>query len=56
MIVLDEAQALPIHLLRPCMAAMEELARNYGASVVLCTATQPALRKTDGFKGGFDIR
>ena len=54
-IVLDEAQALPIHLLRPCMAAIEELALNYSTSVVLCTATQPALRVKDGFTGGFDI-
>ena len=52
-IVLDEAQTLPIHLLRPCMAALDELARNYGASVVLCTATQPALLEKDGFLHGF---
>lgn len=47
-IVLDEAQSIPVHLLRPCMAAIDELAKNYGASVILCTATQPALRIQDG--------
>jgi len=47
-IVLDEAQSIPVPLLRPCMAAIDELARNYGASVILCTATQPALRLQDG--------
>lgn len=47
-VVLDEAQTLPIKLLRPCLAALEELTRNYGTSVVLCTATQPAIRQQDG--------
>ena len=54
-IVIDEAQMLPLKLLLPSMAALDELAANYGASVVLCTATQPALRVVDGFQGGFAI-
>lgn len=46
-IVLDEAQTLPLPILRPCLAALDELARNYSASIVVCTATQPAWRAQD---------
>lgn len=42
-IVLDEAQAIPTEYLEPCLAALRELVEHYGCSVVLCTATQPAL-------------
>ena len=56
-IILDEAQMLPLHLLRPVMAAIDELARNYRCSVVMCTATQPAISADNGFYGGFsDVR
>jgi CRISPR-associated endonuclease/helicase Cas3 len=53
-IILDEAQTIPLHVLRPCIAALDELARNYGCTIVLCTATQPALREPR-FPGGFAI-
>jgi CRISPR-associated endonuclease/helicase Cas3 len=42
-IILDEAQTIPRHLLAPAVRALDELARNYKCTIVLCTATQPAL-------------
>ncbi len=51
-IILDEAQMLPLKLLRPTMAAIDELARNYRCTIILCTATQPALLQPE-FRNGF---
>ena len=53
-VVLDEAQALPPGLLRPTLAALDELVRNYKCTVLLCTATQPALIRREEFPIGID--
>ena len=42
-IILDEAQMIPLPYLLPCVRVISELVHNYGCTVVLCTATQPAL-------------
>lgn len=55
-IILDEAQMLPLKLLRPTMAAIDELARNYQCSIVLCTATQPALLHPEFHNGFKNVR
>lgn len=49
-VVLDEAQTLPLKLLRPCLAALNELSRGYRSSIVLCTATQPAVTRPAGLR------
>jgi CRISPR-associated endonuclease/helicase Cas3 len=42
-IAIDEPQALPTHLLRPCMAALQALVYNFGCSVLFMSATVPPL-------------
>jgi CRISPR-associated endonuclease/helicase Cas3 len=53
-VILDEAQMLPIPLLKPCLEVLRELSTVYKTSIVLCTATQPALSTTETFKDGLD--
>ncbi|MFN3166964.1 MAG: CRISPR-associated helicase Cas3' [Phycisphaeraceae bacterium] len=53
-IVLDEAHAVPPQLLKPVLAVIDELVRNYRCTVVLCTATQPAITKRDTFPIGLE--
>ena len=42
-VLLDEAQLLPPELLYPCVEALNRLVSDYGVTVVISTATQPAL-------------
>lgn len=48
-VVLDEAQLLPPEFLQPILDALNLLTRHYGVSVVLSTATQPALASREYF-------
>ena len=42
-VIFDEVQTLPVPFLKPCISAIGELVRHYGATAILCTATQPEL-------------
>jgi len=54
-VILDEAQMLPVPLLKPCMEVIRELSSSaYGTSMILCTATQPSLARTQEFKDGLE--
>jgi CRISPR-associated endonuclease/helicase Cas3 len=52
-VIFDEVQTLPTHLLAPVLNVFRELQRNYGASFVFSSATQPAFRKSAQLPDGF---
>jgi len=56
-VILDEVQTLPAPLLLPCLEALKELSAHYRTSIVLCSATQPAVQKRSDFLRGLeDVR
>ncbi len=50
-VILDEAQLVPVEFLAPILQAMRLLCEHYGVTIVICTATQPAFEARDGFPG-----
>lgn len=56
-VIFDEIQTLPPLMLQPILHVLSELAnpqRPYGCSMVFCTATQPALHKSEDLPTGLD--
>ena len=51
-IILDEVQALPSEFLLPCLEVIRELTKHYQCSIVLCSATQPAVQHGPDFSSG----
>lgn len=53
-VIFDEVQTLPTHLLNPLLNVLRELQCTYGVSFVFSTATQPAFHKSSSVVEGFD--
>jgi CRISPR-associated endonuclease/helicase Cas3 len=51
-IVLDEVQTLPPQFLSPILQGLQELVDHYGCTIVLSTATQPALARRESLPDG----
>lgn len=52
-VIFDEVQTLPSHLLQPLFSALRELHHNYGTTFVFSSATQPAFRRSASIPDGF---
>jgi CRISPR-associated endonuclease/helicase Cas3 len=52
-VILDEAQLLPPEFRKSILSTLRQLTEHYGVTLVLCTATQPALGTVDDFEGGY---
>ena len=56
-VILDEAQCLPVEYLRPCLDLLRELTIRHHTTAVLCTATQPEVGWSEDFSIGLkDVR
>ena len=55
-VVLDEAQLLPVPYLQPVVDVLRLLVKDYGVTLVLCTATQPTLESRNGFDQARQLR
>lgn len=52
-VIFDEVQTLPSHLLAPTFNVFRELQKNYGVSFVFSSATPPAFKKSTSLPDGF---
>ena len=52
-VIFDEVQTLPTHLLEPTLDVLRTLRLHFGVSVLFCSATQPAFLKSGNLRHGF---
>jgi CRISPR-associated endonuclease/helicase Cas3 len=52
-VIFDEVQTLPTHLLEPTLDVLRTLQQHFGVSVLFCSATQPAFLKSGNLRHGF---
>lgn len=54
-VLLDEVQTLPSHLLNPLLHVLRDLRKHYCTCFVFSTATQPAFIQSTSLSNGFDV-